>query len=69
VSLGEHAKGLEAALNEHMTAGSTMTGGRLFDKSVEPVAAALAFLRSQELKSLIRRWQNAPGAAELAEAE
>jgi hypothetical protein len=66
VSLGESARGLEGSLHDHMTIQTTATGGRLFQKEVEPVAAALAFLRSPELKSLLRRWSIAPGAAALA---
>ena len=68
VSLASDARGLESAFNEHMTLRTTNVGGRLFDKGVEPVAVVLAFLRSQELKALLRRWSNAPGASALAEA-
>ncbi len=64
-ALAAESRELESAL-EHMSTGNTVTGGRLFDAGVEPVAAALAFLRSPELKALARRWSIAPGAAALA---
>jgi hypothetical protein len=58
-ALAAESKELESALNEHMTTGSTMAGGRLFeDKSMEPVAALASFLRGAEIKGLFRRWSN-----------
>lgn len=65
-SLAAESRELESALNEHMSTGSTISGARLFERGVEPVAAVLGVFRSAELKGLLRRWSNAPGAAELA---